>query len=151
MRRVGERDARAGEAQLRSQTWRELYELFLAEHERHLQATARLGVSPGDLKAIMRLDPGEPQPMGALAGTWRCDASTVTWIVDRLERRGLVERRPHERDRRVKVVALTPLGTRLRADVTEQFYEQPAGFSDVSLADLRAVRRVTARLRAPDA
>jgi DNA-binding MarR family transcriptional regulator len=142
-------DARVGEQDdPRAGAWRELYELFLAEHERHLAATARFGVSPGDLKAIMRLDPERPRSMRALADTWRCDASTVTWIVDRLEQRGLVERRPHERDRRVKVIALTPDGVSLHAAVEEQLYEPPAGYAALSDADVRTLRRIVAKLRA---
>jgi DNA-binding MarR family transcriptional regulator len=48
--------------------------------------------------------------MRALAREWRCDASTATWIVDRLEGKGLAERRAHATDRRVKLVVLTPRG-----------------------------------------
>ena len=36
---------------------------------------------------------GEPKPMGELAKQLACDSSNVTWITDRLEERGLVERR----------------------------------------------------------
>lgn len=139
------------DADASARTWRDLYDLFLVEHERHLEEATRSGISPGDLKAIMRLDPSAPQSMRALADTWRCDASTVTWIVDRLERHGLVERRQHEHDRRVKVIALTVDGARTRAAVMERFYQPPAGFEQLSAADLRMLRRVAARLRAADA
>ena len=56
-------------------------------------------------------------PMSALAGPLMCDNSNVTGIVDRLEALGLVERRPAERDRRVKAVALTEQGIALRGVV----------------------------------
>ena len=49
----------------------------------------------------------EPRPMGELAQHMHCDNSNMTGIVDRLAERGLVERRPAEGDRRVKLVALT--------------------------------------------
>ena len=34
----------------------------------------------------------EPKPMGEVAKLLACDSSNVTWITDRLEERGLVER-----------------------------------------------------------
>ena len=45
----------------------------------------------------------------------RYDASYVTTIADQLEERGLIERQPHPTDRRVKSLALTPEGLRLRS------------------------------------
>jgi DNA-binding MarR family transcriptional regulator len=136
---------------IKAETWRSLYEFFMAEHERHLESITELGVSPGDLKALMRLEPGCGEPMRALADTWRCDASTVTWIVDRLEKQGFVERRAHESDRRVKVVVLSPSGTELRARLLEMFYEPPAVLSELSGADLDALHRLSGRLRPEEA
>jgi len=43
--------------------------------------------------------------------------SNVTGLVDRLESRGLIRRQPSARDRRVKVLELTPAGARLRAQL----------------------------------
>ncbi|MDP9844968.1 MarR family winged helix-turn-helix transcriptional regulator [Streptosporangium lutulentum] len=135
--------------QLRSETWKGLYEFFMAEHERRVEALTELGVSPGDLKALMRLVPDRGEPMRALAGMWRCDASTVTWIVDRLEKQGLVERQAHQTDRRVKVVVLSPRGKQLRTRLLDDFYQPPAILSELSGADLEALHRLSTRLR-PD-
>jgi DNA-binding MarR family transcriptional regulator len=132
---------------LRLETWKTLYEFFLDQHERHLESVAELGVSPGDLKALMRLVPGRREPMRALADTWRCDASTVTWIVDRLEKQGLVERQPHETDRRVKVVVLSRRGRQLRTQLLDRLYEPPAVLSELSHEDLKALHRLSTRLR----
>jgi DNA-binding MarR family transcriptional regulator len=103
--------------------------------------------SPGDLKALLRLVPGRREPMRALADMWRCDASTVTWIVDRLEKQGLVERRPHETDRRVKVIVLTERGSELRGRLHDRFYSPPEALSRLPGDDLRALHRVSRRLR----
>jgi DNA-binding MarR family transcriptional regulator len=135
--------------QLKSEIWKALYEFFLAEHERHLESVAELGVSPGDLKALMRLVPGHREPMRALADMWRCDASTVTWIVDRLEKQGLVERQAHQTDRRVKVVVLSDRGRQLRKQLLDRFYEPPATLSELSPTDLRTLHRLSAQLH-PD-
>jgi DNA-binding MarR family transcriptional regulator len=58
------------------------------------------GLTPGDLRALFALDGDHPRPMRTLAQAWGCDASNATWMVDRLETRGLVERRMLPPDRR---------------------------------------------------
>lgn len=132
---------------LKSEIWKALYEFFLDEHERHLESIADLGVSPGDLKALMRLVPGRREPMRALADMWRCDASTVTWIVDRLEKQGLVERQAHETDRRVKVVVLSDRGRQLRTRLADHFYQPPTALSKLSHLDLKTLHRLSTQLR----
>jgi DNA-binding MarR family transcriptional regulator len=139
--------ARGQEEDIRSEIWRALYEFFLAEHERRLESASELRVSPGDLKALMHLTPGGQQSMRELASAWRCDASTVTWIVDRLEKQGLAERQAHPTDRRVKVVVLSRKGEKLRRALLERLYEPPAALSTLSAADLKALRRVSAQLQ----
>lgn len=52
----------------------------------------------------------EPMPMRRIAQKLKCEPSNVTGIVDRLEARGLVERRPDPADRRVKLAAPTAEG-----------------------------------------
>jgi DNA-binding MarR family transcriptional regulator len=134
--------------QSRRATWRALYELVLDEHERHLAEVADLGITPGDLKALVRLVPGEPASMRTLASRCRCDASTATWLVDRLEKRGFVARGTHPTDRRVKVVMLTARGEQTRLELLDRLYEPPTAFDQLSRSDLAALRRIAGRLAA---
>jgi len=60
--------------------------------------------------------------MRSLAEKWECDASNATWIVDRLERFGLAERRTVASDRRAKPVVLTAKGERVRAELLREFH-----------------------------
>jgi DNA-binding MarR family transcriptional regulator len=110
-----------------------------------------LDLPPSQLAALRHLDPDEPQPMGSLAGALACDKGNVTGIVDRLEKRGLVERRPGQADRRVKVLALTVAGVRVRAEVERRLAQPPAalaGLDDEELAQLAAtLERVVDGLR----
>ncbi|MEV4420219.1 MarR family transcriptional regulator [Patulibacter sp. NPDC049589] len=110
-----------------------------------------LDLPPSQLAALRHLDPDEPQPMGSLACALACDKGNVTGIVDRLEKRGLVERRPAEGDRRVKVLALTVAGVRVRAEVERRLSAPPAvlqGLDDDELAQLAAtLERVVDGLR----
>jgi DNA-binding MarR family transcriptional regulator len=88
----------------------------------------------------------EPKPMGAVAKLLACDSSNVTWITDRLEERGLVERRPAEHDRRVKLLALTPEGRRVRERVEARLAEPPVALSALSPARQRALRGLLAAI-----
>ncbi|MEV0341308.1 MarR family transcriptional regulator [Nocardia sp. NPDC050713] len=51
-----------------------------------------------------------PVAMRALAETMACDASNVTGIINRLEKRGLVRREASASDRRVTNLVITPEG-----------------------------------------
>lgn len=53
--------------------------------------------------------------MSALAATLNCDPSTITFITDRLQQRGLIQRMVSPNDRRSKVIALTAQGAQVRA------------------------------------
>ncbi|MFJ5728001.1 MarR family winged helix-turn-helix transcriptional regulator [Streptomyces paradoxus] len=88
----------------------------------------------------------EPLPMRRLARQLKCEPSNVTGIVDRLEARGLVERRPDPADRRVKVAAATAEGRRVARSLREslRFAREPlAGLSEAERVALRdALRRM---------
>jgi DNA-binding MarR family transcriptional regulator len=90
----------------------------------------------------------EPMPMGELAKVLVCDNSNVTWITDRLEERGLVERRPAERDRRVKLLVLTPEGRRVREEIQARLSEPPPAIKGLPRADQRLLREILKRVAA---
>jgi DNA-binding MarR family transcriptional regulator len=115
----------------------------------HSAAAREHGLSPGHMKALSMLDPDEPKPMRALADALVCDASTVTWLVDRLEERGLVERRPLPEDRRVKTLILTPLGIRTREELSRALYEPPDELLALDPAALETLRDALRALPAP--
>jgi DNA-binding MarR family transcriptional regulator len=86
----------------------------------------------------------EPLPMRKLARKLKCEPSNVTGIVDRLEARGLVERRPDPADRRVKLAAATDEGRRVARSLREslRFAREPlAGLSDEERLALRGLLR----------
>jgi DNA-binding MarR family transcriptional regulator len=72
-------------------------------------------------QAIALRELSEPLTMRELADRMHCATSNVTFVVDRLERQGLVTRQPHPSDRRAKQLALTPEGERQRARIIERF------------------------------
>lgn len=86
----------------------------------------------------------EPLPMRRIAQKLKCEPSNVTGIVDRLEARGLVERRPDPADRRVKLAAPTELGTWTALQLRDalDFAREPlAGLSDADRTVLRDLLR----------
>ena len=71
---------------------------------------AAFDLSVAQAKALRHVAAAGPVPMRDLACRLRCDASNVTGIIDRLERRGLVERRASPSDRRIKSLVATRKG-----------------------------------------
>ncbi|MCC9308610.1 MarR family transcriptional regulator [Kitasatospora sp. RB6PN24] len=67
------------------------------------------------LQAKALLAAAQPLPMRAIADQVHAEPSNVTAVIDRLEQRGLVERRPDPADRRVKLVAATETGRAVAA------------------------------------
>jgi DNA-binding MarR family transcriptional regulator len=131
---------------LAAAAWRPLA-MFFFETARHRSEIFRThGLTPTDAKALHALDEHEGKTMGALANEWFCDASNATWMVDRLEERGLAERRPMPNDRRVKLVVLTDRGTEVRRLLMDSLFEPPPELLTLDRADLQALRDAVAKL-----
>ena len=135
-------------AVLAAEVWRRMLDFHLA-HLRHMQTARELGLNPGATKLLLDLEPDDPRPMRALAETFACDASNVTWMVDQLEERGLVERRTFTSDRRVKTVALTALGEKTKAELLRRFYAPPDDLVALPRPELVALRDALTRLPSP--
>ncbi|AYG83096.1 HTH-type transcriptional regulator MhqR [Streptomyces hundungensis] len=82
----------------------------------------------------------EPMPMRRIAQKLKCEPSNITGIVDRLEARGLVERRPDPLDRRVKLAAPTADGLATAADLRASL-----NFAREPLAELSTRERTVLR------
>ncbi|GGU76855.1 MarR family transcriptional regulator [Streptomyces filipinensis] len=90
----------------------------------------------------------EPLPMRKLAHKLKCEPSNVTGIVDRLESRGLVERRPDPADRRVKVAAATEDGLRVARDLREGLHFAREPLAGLSADERRSLRDLLRRMLA---
>src|SRR5437773_5487562 len=120
---------------------------FFFVHRAHLPTlSADLELSPAQCHVLHLIEPGRPVPMGQVAQILACDASNVTGLVDRLESRGLVRRRPSEDDRRVKVLDLTPAGSRLRTLLLDRMTTPPATLKRLSAGEQRTLVRILTRL-----
>ncbi|MEN9645182.1 MAG: hypothetical protein RL238_1851 [Actinomycetota bacterium] len=73
---------------------------------------AQVGLIPAQAQVLMHLD--EPRRITDLASANACDPSSVSTMIQRLERDGLVRRAVDPRDARARLVELSPSGTRAR-------------------------------------
>jgi DNA-binding MarR family transcriptional regulator len=111
--------SRNDKAGLAADAWRHLFEFIVATADQRNRVLQELGLTPNDSRALTSLDAERGRTMRSLAEEWRCDASTATWIVDRLERRGLVTRDRPADNRRVVRLGITPAGIALLDDLRE--------------------------------
>jgi DNA-binding MarR family transcriptional regulator len=131
---------RPTKAALAGEVWRTLLAFLIASSDEHRRALDELGLTPGDMKAFLVLQPDEPKSMGELAGIWACDASNATWMVDRLEERGWVQRQAKPGDRRVKTVVLTPDGEKMKTLLVERISVPPEALLELDRASLEQLR-----------
>jgi len=136
---------------LAQRVWRAMFDFLVKSAPRRTRALARRGLTPNDSRALFSLDAGKGRSMRSLADEWACDPSNATWIVDRLEKLGLAERRVVLKDRRVKLVALTPKGSRTRSSLMQDFYCPPPELAGLELDDLQALERILSKLAPADA
>lgn len=81
----------------------------------HVRRVAeQLDLTPSQVVALRELS--EPITARELAGRMACEASNATFVLDRLEEQGLIQRQPHPTDRRAKQIVLTPAGEHRRAE-----------------------------------
>src|SRR2546427_4354704 len=122
--------------------WQLLMKFFFAQREHLPSAGAESDLSPIQCHVLHLIEPGRPLPMSRLADTLSCDASNVTGLVDRLESRGLVRRQASPKDRRVKVLQLTPTGMRLRTHLLRQMTRGSLQLSRLSPNQQRALVKI---------
>ncbi|PZG08654.1 MarR family winged helix-turn-helix transcriptional regulator [Nonomuraea aridisoli] len=82
----------------------------IADHVR--DRAVALGLTPAQATALRELT--GPMTMRELAERMSCEPSNATFVVDKLEKLGLIERHPHPTDRRARHLVLTEAGTALR-------------------------------------
>ena len=86
--------------------------------QRHAEADmARHDLSPGEFAIMEALFHKGPLLLGEVQRKILVSSGGVTYLVDRLEEQGLVERRECETDRRARYAALTRKGEQLMSEI----------------------------------
>ena len=137
----------AGSVSVADQAWSLLLQVGFELVSAHFAAAvAEVDLAPAQARALHELDLERSISMRELAERLRADPSNVTGLIDRLEARALVERRPHASDRRIKGLALTPAGARLRARLFARLYSAPPAVAALAERDQRVLRDVLQRV-----
>jgi MarR family transcriptional regulator, organic hydroperoxide resistance regulator len=128
------------------ESWRLLFRVVQALHEFWPSLAAEFDLPLVQMRVLFELGPIAPVPMSRLAEMLACDASNVTGLVDRMEQRGLLERRPDENDRRIKLIDITREGLALRERISERMAVPPPFIEGLPPADQRALAKTLARV-----
>jgi DNA-binding MarR family transcriptional regulator len=126
----------------------QLFKLLQSGKRQFQELAAEVGLAPIQVHLLLSLEMEQPRPMSELAELLACDASYVTNLVDRLEAKDLLERRPSSTDRRVKLVVLTEAGRRCKAVLRQRVSEPPPFIANMSDADRDQFRDILARAAA---
>src|SRR5438067_9211362 len=105
--------------------------------EKSITELAVCGSDFGVLEALLHKG---PLPVNEIGKKILLTSGSITVAVDRLEKRGLVERHAHGTDRRARIVHLTKEGRRL---ITRAYAQHAADLERLASASLTATERAT--------
>jgi DNA-binding MarR family transcriptional regulator len=130
----------------------EAYLAFYRVGSRHIHS---LGLTPGQFDVIAELEGTEGLTCAQLSDQTLTTKGTLTGVLDRLERKGLIRRGPVKGDRRAIRVQLTQKGIDLfqqvfpvHAEFMRPFFVQALNQSEVQVAK-RLLRRVRDSFNCP--
>ncbi len=127
--------------------WAVMSELVL-DNERRREVSEAIGLPFGRVRALRRIA-AAPMTPGKLAAALGIEPANCTPVVNDLESRGLVERRPRPGDRRSKLLVATPAGARLGKRATRLLDRPPAVLENLPPDDLRTLAEILARIEQP--
>lgn len=107
-----------------------------------------MGLSQAMARFLGAVCQSPPGPTNQLATRFGVDPGWVTEIVDRLEARGDIVRRPSLHDRRVKILEVTDAGRQTFETLEARFSAPPPELLDVPREDLLALVRIAEHLAA---
>jgi DNA-binding MarR family transcriptional regulator len=96
-----------------------LSQLGFVSSKRFMDALRPVGIDPRGWTLLRYVDAEEGQSQHALADRLGVPPSRMVALVDGLEEAGLIERRPHPEDRRIRALHLTAKGRRALRRATE--------------------------------
>ncbi len=128
------------------EAWGLMVGVFMSMRTSWLAAAVAEGLSPPQAITLMRLTPDDPPSLGDLAKHMHCDASYATALADRLEERGLAERRVAAADRRVKELVPTPAGIAARERLRSAYLTGPSGLAELTPEEAEVFHRIATRL-----
>lgn len=118
----------------------------------HEELLAPLGVNHRELAVLLLLDAREPESQQQVAGRLGVDRTTMVALIDGLEGKGLVARRPDPADRRRNVIELTAAGRKTLPRATRASDQAEARLlDDLDEAEAAQLRALLGRIGRPGA
>jgi DNA-binding MarR family transcriptional regulator len=124
---------------------------YLLKHAqlRHAELSAAAmrphGITGRQCAVLIAIDDQQPQSQQEVARRLGLDRTTMVALIDELEAKALVGRRPDPQDRRKNVVALTSRGRKIRTAALASTIEvEQALLAPLSSADAETFRRLLA-------
>jgi DNA-binding MarR family transcriptional regulator len=100
-----------------------LSSLGYAVSRRFHEVLRPLGLEPGEFALLRAVAASDGEAQNALAERLHISPSWMVAVVDQLEKRDLLERKPHARDRRVRNLHLTAAGKKLLKQAERQAHQ----------------------------
>jgi DNA-binding MarR family transcriptional regulator len=119
-----------------------LVEFLLQAKHQVIAISGEFGLTSMQALTLLMTDNKRPKSMNSFCKMYDCDASNITGIIDGLEQKGLVSRREHPSDRRVKIVYLEEDGATLQQTIIKRLAED-SGFLFKGLDDSEAHQLIT--------
>jgi MarR family transcriptional regulator, organic hydroperoxide resistance regulator len=133
------REEMASDTRDRTRVIRGLVRELASSFDEHMRSlTSRFQLTLTQAAALRELS--SDLTMRELADRLCCEPSNVTFVVDRLEERGLLDRRPHPKDRRAKQLVLTTAGHTMRGELLAAL-DRHAPLQHLSETQLHALER----------
>lgn len=127
-----------------AQAWAGM-QAFVTGEDRRRALRVELDLGVGKAELLIRLAQA-PMTLREIAQAAEVDPPAASVAVDRLERRGLVQRGAHPDDNRRKLVHLTEAGRQAAAAAQRILTDPPPALAALSPDDLAALTRIFATL-----
>lgn len=124
------------------EAWQAVAGQYLDIRARWFDIAAHVGLTPAGLDALLKLDADEAPTMRRMAELLGCDASYITAMVDDLEKAGYAARRADTKDRRIKIIELTPAGRQARQYARDRLMAPPPEFGNLTRSQQQALARL---------
>lgn len=124
-----------------------LVAFLLQAKQQVIAAAGEFGLTSVQALTLLTITPHEKRSMSAFCKLYECDASNITGIVDGLEKKGLVSRKPHPNDRRVKIIHLESEGRELQKHLIARIAESsPLLFHGLSKTELEQLAKLIQKI-----
>lgn len=106
---------------LKDNVYWQLFQVAITAKHNLMDVAESYGLTVMQLYTLCLLEADKSIPMNSLSSTLSCDASNITGIVDRLLHQEYIKREENPKDRREKMITLSPKGTKICEKIAHAF------------------------------